>query len=91
MTPTPDNAPPTPEKVDDSNPHMRALIAQLAATLPPQVAAVEERVDRFAGLAADLVALAGGDRKAAETMVAEAAVSTVDVAPPVLDAATETA
>jgi len=77
------------EQVDNSNPDMRALIAQLAATLPPQIAAVDARVDVFAGLAADLVELAGGDRKAAETLVADAAVPVVE-APPLLDAYTET-
>lgn len=77
------------EQVDNSNPATRALIAQLASTLPPQIAAVDARVDVFAGLAADLVELAGGDRAAAETLVAETVAPDVKP-PPLLDAYTET-
>ena len=40
-------------------------------TLAQQVTTLHQRVDKFAGLAADLVGLVGGDRQAAETLVAE--------------------
>ena len=84
--PYPADVDPTPEQVDNSNPEMRDTVARLAATLPPQIAAVDARVDVFAGLAADLVALVGGDeaRAAAEVLVSETVAP-----PPLIDAYTE--
>ena len=86
--PYPADVDPTPEQVDNSNPEMRDTVARLAATLPPQIAAVDARVDVFAGLAADLVELAGGDRQAAAALVADAAPPAVEP-PPLIDAYTE--
>lgn len=80
------------ERVDNSNPEMRALIAQLAATLPPQVAAVED----------DQTALRAQVREVGVTLATAAGVPEDDAAamidqalavtsPPLPDAWTETA
>ena len=83
--------------MDAAREEANRIMAEAAATIggaePPavpspieRVAAVEMRVDRFAGLAADLVALVGGDeaRAAAEVLVSETVAP-----PPLIDAYTE--
>ena len=83
--------------MDTAREQANHILAEAAATIggaePPavpttaeRVAAVEVRVDRFAGLAADLVALVGGDeaRAAAEVLVSETVAP-----PPLIDAYTE--
>ena len=80
------------EKVDNSNPEMRALIAQLAATLPPQVAAVEDDQTALRAqvreVGVTLATAAGVPEGAAAAMIDQA----LAVTPPDLpDAYSETA
>lgn len=97
MTPTPvdTNAQPMVEQVDDSNPQMRAIVASLAATLPPQVAALGDDQTALRAqvreVGVTLATAAGVPQKAAEDMIDQALdtapAPVLDVAPPLVEAA----